>query len=78
MIYCECPVCDSEINLRGCEEEDIIKCPTCGTDLEVVSLSPPVLEEYADYDDDGWDDDDWDNDDDDDDDDDNWDNDDLD
>lgn len=58
MVTCECPMCNIEINLDGCEENDIIECPNCGIDLEIVSLMPPVLEELLREDED-WDDD-WD------------------
>jgi alpha-aminoadipate carrier protein LysW len=65
MITCKCPVCSSKINLEGCEEYEIIECPGCGIDLEIVSLTPPVIEEIP-QDDDNWngddDDDDWDGD----------------
>jgi alpha-aminoadipate carrier protein LysW len=62
----KCPFCKEKINLEGCEEFEVIECPECGTDLEIVSLTPPLLEEVPD-DDDDWDDDgddDWDGDDD--------------
>lgn len=47
MVGCKCPMCGMEINLDGYEETDIIECPNCGIDLEIVSLTPPVLEELA-------------------------------
>lgn len=42
---CECPICNTEIELSGYEENELLDCPECGTTLEVVSLTPPVLEE---------------------------------
>ena len=45
MIMCECPICDAELDLGGYEENDLIECPECRTKLEIVSLTPPVLEE---------------------------------
>ena len=44
MSVCECPLCEKNINLKGCEEDDVIECPHCGAELEVVSLDPPVVE----------------------------------
>ena len=29
MIFCECPICDEEMNLRGYKENEVIKCPKC-------------------------------------------------
>jgi alpha-aminoadipate/glutamate carrier protein LysW len=41
----ECPECAAEITLDDeVIENEIIQCPDCGIDLEVVSLNPPVLE----------------------------------
>jgi alpha-aminoadipate carrier protein LysW len=45
-------MCDTEIKLGGYEENDLLECPKCGTKLEVVSLTPPVLEEAPEEDDD--------------------------
>ena len=45
MVTCECPMCDVEIKLDGYEENNLLECPKCGTKLEIVSLTPPVLEE---------------------------------
>ncbi len=40
-----CPECAAEIQLEtGTEENEIIVCPDCGVDLEVVSLDPPAVE----------------------------------
>ena len=55
-IICECPACDEEINLRGYKENETIVCAECETELEIVSLHPPVLEEPLD-DEEEWDDD---------------------
>lgn len=41
---CECPLCGAEIDLEGYEENELIDCPDCGESLEIVSLTPPVLE----------------------------------
>jgi alpha-aminoadipate/glutamate carrier protein LysW len=62
MKMCECPMCNTKIDLAGCEEDEIIECPDCGVDLEIVSLTPPVLEALPQEDDDwdGDDNDDWD------------------
>ena len=40
-----CPECEAEITLNAnVELNEIIVCPDCGVDLEVVSLNPPTLE----------------------------------
>jgi lysine biosynthesis protein LysW len=46
-------MCDIEIDLDGYEENDIIECPNCGTEWEIVSLMPPVLAEPLEEDE-GW------------------------
>lgn len=36
-----CPECAAEIDFEaGTEENEIIVCPDCGVDLEVISLEP--------------------------------------
>lgn len=41
----ECPECAAEIQLpEGAEEGEILVCPDCGVELEVISLDPIVLE----------------------------------
>ncbi len=44
MVACECPICDSRIQMDRYDEGDTLECPTCGTRLEIISLTPPVLE----------------------------------
>lgn len=40
-----CPECEAHFNLKnGTEENEIVVCPDCGLDLEVVSLAPVVLQ----------------------------------
>ncbi|HEY9077720.1 MAG TPA: lysine biosynthesis protein LysW [Anaerolineaceae bacterium] len=39
-----CPECDAEIDLAGVVVNEIIVCPDCGVDLEVIDLDPPTLE----------------------------------
>lgn len=40
-----CSECEAEITLEsGVEQNEIIVCPDCGVDLEVVSLEPLTLE----------------------------------
>jgi alpha-aminoadipate carrier protein LysW len=40
-----CPECEAKISLEpGTEAGEIIVCPDCGVDLEVVSLNPAKLE----------------------------------
>jgi len=40
-----CPECIAETELEGGTEiNEIIVCPDCGVDLEVISLEPPEVE----------------------------------
>lgn len=39
-----CPECDAKIDLDGVVLNEIVVCPDCGVDLEVVELDPPTLE----------------------------------
>ena len=40
-----CPECDAELNLEdNVEAGEIIVCPDCGVDLEVISLDPPAVQ----------------------------------
>jgi alpha-aminoadipate carrier protein LysW len=41
----ECVECGAEVALPdGAEIGEIVDCPTCGTELEVIDTAPPVLE----------------------------------
>ena len=40
-----CLECEAEITIEdGAEENEIVVCPDCGVDLEVVSLNPLAVE----------------------------------
>ena len=40
-----CPECEAEITLEaGIVAGEIIVCPDCGADLEVISLDPPQVD----------------------------------
>ncbi len=40
-----CPECDASISLAAdVVKGEIILCPDCGAELEVVDLNPPVLQ----------------------------------
>ncbi len=42
----ECPVCGVDITLAAdTEEGEIIACDDCGSELEVISITPPELAE---------------------------------
>jgi len=42
----ECPVCGAMVDLpEGTVIGELIECPDCGTELEVVSLDPPTVKE---------------------------------
>jgi alpha-aminoadipate carrier protein LysW len=41
----ECVECGADVALPGdAEIGEIVDCTTCGTELEVIDVSPPVLE----------------------------------
>ncbi len=45
-VQSNCPVCDGMVALAaGTSEAELIRCPECGSDLEVQSLDPPALAE---------------------------------
>jgi alpha-aminoadipate/glutamate carrier protein LysW len=39
-----CPECDAEVDLEGVMLNEIVVCPDCGADLEVISLNPPAVD----------------------------------
>lgn len=42
----ECPVCGVEIELaKDTVQGELIECSDCGTELEVVSVNPPKVQE---------------------------------
>ena len=55
MNTCECPGCHIMLDIEGCGEMDIVKCPKCGMRLEIVSIWPPIVEEALDDVDPEWD-----------------------
>lgn len=54
----KCPVCGSDIQLpKGTVINDSIDCEECGTELEVISVNPPIVSQgFADDEDEDWDD----------------------
>ena len=45
MTTVKCTECEAEISLDAdVEPGEIIVCPDCGVDLEVISLNPPKVE----------------------------------
>jgi lysine biosynthesis protein LysW len=51
MNICECPFCETDLELSEYEEGDYIECPVCGGALEILSLDPPIIEEFMEKDD---------------------------
>jgi lysine biosynthesis protein LysW len=52
-----CPDCDESISLRNPKVGQVLLCPHCDTEVEVVGLDPLELDwAYASADDDDWDD----------------------
>ncbi|MBN1874482.1 MAG: lysine biosynthesis protein LysW [Anaerolineae bacterium] len=44
-MFAECPECAAEIELaEDTIQHEIVVCPDCGTELEVVGLNPPTLD----------------------------------
>lgn len=40
-----CPECDADVRLPdGVMQNELISCPDCGAELEVISLAPVALE----------------------------------
>lgn len=63
MASANCPDCNQKINLgQKPKKGQLLTCPFCNTDLEILSLSPLELDYalYDDYDDEDWDDDEFD------------------
>ncbi|HUK14278.1 MAG TPA: lysine biosynthesis protein LysW [Thermoanaerobaculaceae bacterium] len=45
-VHGACPVCDGAVDLAAdVAQSEVVRCPDCGSDLEVSSLDPPVLVE---------------------------------
>ncbi|MGA1822019.1 MAG: lysine biosynthesis protein LysW [Thermoplasmatota archaeon] len=40
----DCPICGFDLTYETAELCELIPCPDCGTDLEVVSVDPVILE----------------------------------
>ena len=41
----ECPECAAEVSLpNDVMEGEIVQCPDCGVELEVISVDPPAVE----------------------------------
>lgn len=40
----ECPECFGEIELKGVMSNQIVQCPDCGVDYEVISVDPIALD----------------------------------
>lgn len=44
-----CPLCSSDVIIEeGSQELDLVSCLNCGTELEIVTLHPLLLEPLAD------------------------------
>jgi alpha-aminoadipate/glutamate carrier protein LysW len=40
----QCPECEADITFpNGAMENELISCPECGAELEIISLNPPEL-----------------------------------
>lgn len=41
-----CPICDAELSLGSdTVVGELVRCPDCGSELEVLEIDPPVLTE---------------------------------
>ncbi len=43
-MYANCPECDARIELQDPMQGEIVTCPDCGAELEVIELEPLTLE----------------------------------
>ena len=39
-----CIECDTSLTLEDVEQGDVVSCPECGLEMEVVSVDPPALD----------------------------------
>ena len=44
MATADCNECGHTMDLTNAIEGELISCPECGTELEVISLNPPTLQ----------------------------------
>ena len=44
MVTADCEECGYNVDLENAIEGELIVCPECGTEMEVVSINPPKLE----------------------------------
>ncbi len=45
-LTCGCPICDAVVELpEGVEVNELVPCPDCGSELEILSLSPLTVEQ---------------------------------
>ncbi len=42
-MFAECPECAAQVSITGAVLGEIIRCQECGSELEVISLEPPIL-----------------------------------
>lgn len=48
-----CPECEADIRLpQDAVQNELISCPDCGMELEIISLDPPQLEAAPDVEED--------------------------
>jgi alpha-aminoadipate carrier protein LysW len=54
ILVAECPECAAEIQLAAdAIVHEIVVCPDCGTELEVINLDPPAVD-YAPQEEEDW------------------------
>jgi lysine biosynthesis protein LysW len=51
-----CPNCDAIIEVNKPREGDVIECPKCGVELEVVRTDPFIVDFLDDWQEDEWED----------------------
>lgn len=44
LVNTTCPECEGPLTLRDPLQGEIVPCPSCGADLEVITLAPLTLE----------------------------------
>jgi alpha-aminoadipate carrier protein LysW len=45
IMYTQCPECEADVTIpAGVVENELISCPDCGAELEIISLNPLQVE----------------------------------
>jgi lysine biosynthesis protein LysW len=50
----KCNDCDFELDIKGYKVKEIIECPSCGCEYEVISINGKLGLKYIELDGEGW------------------------